>query len=473
MTDEWSSAEPRPLSFPLQYSEIIRGETPLDAIQSGVFLFPEDPDERTIVLFELSQREYTALASAVDVGRDIAYGEDSLKLWWLWIRNMVQVPSFCERMIDCITNDADTLQAIVDALGTSESFVDMISERVLKLPSGQVSSPLVGGDCDLNVVAGRAIAVVDTLDANNVDFLEIVEVGTNDEERVSAVISAIPGLSEAPVDEIIDILQSLLEDFVENYAAAVTLGWKNEVSEAIYCIMRESDDCSLTYQQLFEYFRDRAGANLTLGSLIRNVIEYVINGDFGTDELIASGMYAIQLGFILTGQSFNGLVLPAIGAIMRDASPSSAWEDWDDCPPEPETCDGAKLSHDFRVSESGFSITHPEFGYAKYNSGSGWSTNPALGNTFTISIERAIGDPVNVARIYINQEQLLYTYYVRTTVSNGWSTVATPARTGTEGSLFWLEWDLPELTTGIAYQILSGAIPDAFRLVRACEWWDE
>jgi len=332
--EEWSDAENRPLVYPLRESEVLETTTPDDAIISGVFVWPDDPEEKTIVLFELSQREYTALSSAIDVGRDIAFGVDSTRLWWLWIRNMVQVPQICAMMIDCIMNDPDVVQAMVDALGQSQQFVDMISETSLKAPSGQYGGALAGGDCDLSVVAGRAIQVVDVLDGNNTDFLEILEIGTNDEERVSAVLAAIPGLSESPVDEIIDIRQSILEDLSENYAAAVTIGWKNEVSEAIYCLMRESEDCSLTYEQLFTYFKARAGADLNIGSLIRNVVEYVINGDFSTDELVASGMYAIQLGFILTGRDFNGLNIPGIGALMRDASPSSAWEDWDDCPAE-------------------------------------------------------------------------------------------------------------------------------------------
>ena len=222
--------------------------------------------------------------------------------------------------------------AIVDMLQANEEFTDYIGEQVIAMTSEQIGGKFMGGDCDNSVVAGRVVAIVERLNTNNEDFFEILEVGTNDEERVSAVISAIPGLSEAPVDEILDILQSLLENLAENYAAAITEEWKDDVEEDLYCIAKtESEDCSLTYQQLFEYFRDRAGADLTITSLIKNVIEYVINGDFSNDELVASGMYAIQLGFILTGQDFNGMNLPKIGAITRDALPSTKWEDWGDC----------------------------------------------------------------------------------------------------------------------------------------------
>lgn len=341
----------RPLPWSLRdFQAVLESETEDDdECSPSSFVWPEDPDERTLVPFYLSQSEYTVLANCIDVGRDIAYSDDAIKVWELWTRNMRCEVPLCDLIAQAILTCEDVQAAIATAIATSpaiqdsivdmlrenEEFTDFITSQVGKLTTEQITGELMGGDCDNSVVAGRVVAIVDRLDTNNVDFFEIIEVGTNDEERVSAVIAAIPGLSEAPVDEIIDILQSLLEDLAENYAAAITEEWKDDVQEDLYCLAKESETCSLTYQQLFEYFRDRAGADLTIGSLIGNVIQYVINGDFGTDELVASGMYTIQLGFILTGREFAGMNLPRIGAITRDAGTSTKWEDWDDCIPEP------------------------------------------------------------------------------------------------------------------------------------------
>lgn len=330
---EWSDADARPLVFPLRDSEVIEATTPDDAEASGVFVWPEDPNEKTIVLFELSQREYTALASAIDVGRDIAFGQDSTRLWWLWIRNMVKVPAICEMMIDCITNDEDVKQALIDSLTSSPEFQEMIRQIAGRSTGGQIVGPVVPEGCDNSEVAGRVIQLVDILDVNNSDFLEIVEVGTNDEERVSLLLAAIPVLSESPVDEILNLFQGFLEDFTENYAAAVTLAWKSEVSEDLYCLAKQNEDCTLSYEEVFNYFNERAGSSLTIQSIVTNIVQFVINGDFGTDDLIASGMYAIQLAFVTAGRDFFGLNIPTIGAVVRDAGSSSAWEDWTECAP--------------------------------------------------------------------------------------------------------------------------------------------
>lgn len=49
-----------------------------------------DPDEVVSVQMDLSLNEYVALATALDVGRDIAYADESDYIWWLWTRAFVQ-----------------------------------------------------------------------------------------------------------------------------------------------------------------------------------------------------------------------------------------------------------------------------------------------------------------------------------------------------------------------------------------------
>lgn len=239
--------------------------------------------------------------------------------------------TFCERMIECINNDADVRSALINALASSPVFQEVIKQVAIRSGAEQITAPIVPAGCDNSLVAGRVIQTVDVLDQNNTDFLEIVEVGTNDEERVSLLIEAIPGLGELPADNILDLFQGFLSDFTENYAAAVTLAWKSEVSEDLYCLAKENEDCTLSYEKIFNYFKQRSGSSLTIASLLKNIIQFVVNGDFSTDDLVASGMYTIQLAFIVAGKDFYGLNIPSIGAVVRDALPSSAWEDWDEC----------------------------------------------------------------------------------------------------------------------------------------------
>lgn len=50
-----------------------------------------DPDVRISVTLDVSLNEYIALANCVDIGRDIAYGDNSGYLWWLWCRAVSSV----------------------------------------------------------------------------------------------------------------------------------------------------------------------------------------------------------------------------------------------------------------------------------------------------------------------------------------------------------------------------------------------
>lgn len=308
-----------------QEIEGVSSDTPFNFPPGGAYL-----------LFYFTEETFTKVLSALWNGAALTYPDQMYQVIWYFLQNVEAPMSLCEQIINCIQNDEDTREALINTLAQSPEFQEIVRENAGRATYPQIEALVVPSECDNSALAGRVIQLVDVLDTNNVDFLQIVEVGTNDEERVSLLLAAIPIVSESPVDEILTLFQGFLDDFTENYNAAITLAWKNEVSEELYCLARKSGDCSLSYEQVFQYFVERAGSDLTILSLVKNIIQFVINGDFSTDNLVASGMYAIQLAFIVAGQDFYGLNIPTIGAVVRDAPPSSAWEDWNECVDEPE-----------------------------------------------------------------------------------------------------------------------------------------
>ena len=311
------------------------------------FVWPLDSDERVLVPFYLSLNEYNVLATAIDVGSDIAYGEDALRVTWLWLRNMRCKVPICDLITDALLNCEDVQTALATLIATNPTIQDAIrgfvtedttinnyiTEIVDRLTEEQIAGKLMPDDCANGNVAGRVIAIVERMDVINADALEIIEVGTNDEEKIAAILEGIPLLGELPIGDIIDFTQDLLEDFGENYNAAVTTEWKDAVAEDLYCLAKGKPDCALTYQDIFDYFQNRAGSGLNILSTLTDVVNFIRTGDFNTDDLIASGMYALQAGMILVGRDFFGMNLPRIGAITRDALPSSKWEDWEECGP--------------------------------------------------------------------------------------------------------------------------------------------
>jgi len=198
---------PRPLPFPLRSPITIIGDTSEEPdCEGSSFVWPDDSDERVLVPFSLSLNEYNILANTIDVGRDIAYGDSAIAVWSLWTRQTECSVSICDIVADCFANDPEFRQSVIDSLKSDPLFQQVIQGLSGRAPEPQIEGQIFGGDCDEDVVAGRIIALVDKMNTRNVDFLEIVEVRTNDEERVFAVLSAIPVIGESHDAEILGII---------------------------------------------------------------------------------------------------------------------------------------------------------------------------------------------------------------------------------------------------------------------------
>jgi len=94
----------RPLVYPLIEAAGILATAPEDDLScdgSSAVIFPDDPDERTFVPFWLSLNEYVVLSSALDVGSDIAYGDEALAVMYLWQRNTMCADTICEWLQNC------------------------------------------------------------------------------------------------------------------------------------------------------------------------------------------------------------------------------------------------------------------------------------------------------------------------------------------------------------------------------------
>jgi hypothetical protein len=81
---------PYPLKQPVTDITTVGVETPQAPTVTWV---TSDPNKRVTVELELSLNEYVALATSLDVGRDIAYSDESEYIWWLWTRAFIRTAS--------------------------------------------------------------------------------------------------------------------------------------------------------------------------------------------------------------------------------------------------------------------------------------------------------------------------------------------------------------------------------------------
>src|SRR5688500_10924498 len=93
---------PRRLPYPL-YNQVSNGNITDDAgLPLNEFIWPDDPEERTILPLFVSQREFTAILSAMDVGADIAYPEQYIEVMWIMVRNLRYGVDICAMVANCI-----------------------------------------------------------------------------------------------------------------------------------------------------------------------------------------------------------------------------------------------------------------------------------------------------------------------------------------------------------------------------------
>lgn len=80
-------------------------------------------DEQTEIVLRLSLDEYVALASCVDVGSDIAYGSEALRLWWTWTKSFLgeNMIKDCNDVIDCMADINATQDGRLSALEADSS----------------------------------------------------------------------------------------------------------------------------------------------------------------------------------------------------------------------------------------------------------------------------------------------------------------------------------------------------------------
>lgn len=330
-----NDSEPRRLTFPLYYSQspLVTGGD----LTSPSSVTPEwqttDNDEIVTITLTVSLNEFVALASAIDAGRDLAYGDKSIELWQIWIK-AVNTLSLCQQIADCI----ESSQAVKDAL--TEFVRDDLPQDSgntgtgLKLPDETLLQNMVNG-CDNDNLYAATTQLVDFVNVGIVDFLQIVEEGTGRLERMNVAVSAIPIIGILPVDEALLFLDQIIQNFMDNYVAQYTQEIRDEYACELFCIAKPN--CELTFKDMADYFSGKAGATFDAITLAE-ALDWFIFGTWSGD-LIVHGMHALFCWAIVWGSEFFGVNLNRIVRIVQAASNDSDpdWEiECDDCPePEP------------------------------------------------------------------------------------------------------------------------------------------
>lgn len=235
--------------------------------------------------------------------------------------------SFCEQLIACITSNPATQAAIRDFV-LNDTIINQHIQTIARtgVPLPEVELPIIQG-CEPNAAWGAVNGLIDQMDVNNTDFFEMFELESNRIEQISTLISAIPKFQELPVDEALMFTNQLFENIAENYAGAMTTELKNRYKCDLFCIGINDPDCTLKFDAMYNYFKDRISGTFTIESAFAVVIQFLAEGTF-TGSLVADFMFMMQIEVLRSANNFLGLDTLSLNTVasLGALNPSSGWE---------------------------------------------------------------------------------------------------------------------------------------------------
>jgi len=379
------SGQPRNLPYPLTRTAQLETENPEGDEPCGLPVFPEDSDEKITVLFRLSLNEFVALATAVDVGSDIAYGTSGGNVWWLWVAS-VMCAAFCEEMATCFEDENEALMTAVAAAIRNNpqlrlAISDAVTEEGGVIPGLPLSETAAAanrlpenvydeeGDCINDNLWGGVLYLVQTANLAINDFFEIIESAGNTLETATIVAETIPAAGDyvAAAGAFADQLQ---ENISEGYAAAYTEEYEEGLACEIFCIAKEN--CDLTIDQLIDILNQRLpdpGDFSDFGLVMARIGSGTYSGPEIAD--VAFYLYFTALRF---GQQFGSTLgirpLTDMMSLGADFLSSDNWELLCGCPDPDWT-----RVYDFTIDEQGW--TDLSGGNPNYVSGNGWAHAPS------------------------------------------------------------------------------------------------
>lgn len=207
----------RRLRFPLRNPVVTTSNIPEPGVFDPIDGWPtSDPDETVDVVISLTLNEYVQLASCVDVGRDIAYPENTEYIWWLWNRALMTV-SLCDLINQCVaTGNVPGIAygpvrsgSVVTWLPPAASVSDAIND--VNAPVAQLDSK-----CDLDELWSGIREMVERVDQEGRDILQDLAALNDRAERIQAFIDLVPILGDTIADTA-EFLTETIPDILNAY----------------------------------------------------------------------------------------------------------------------------------------------------------------------------------------------------------------------------------------------------------------
>lgn len=265
----------RNLPFPLLDSEYPEEQVPTSAsaLNVNADFFPDgEPDELIDLHFRMSMSQFTAIASAIDIGRDIGFGEQSFELWRTWCKALIGVISSmsCEDIADCIETDETTQNAIADAITINELIQNAVIEQLgglgntnrvnatrTTIPDRNAPQSLEEdikelASCNLDALWAGIREMVQRIDDTSRDLLEDLATYNDLPQRYQAFIDVVPVLGDV-AEGIATAATELIPDILNAYNSHSSESVLDEIACDLFSLV--CAECRYpTFEELYNYY---------------------------------------------------------------------------------------------------------------------------------------------------------------------------------------------------------------------------
>lgn len=312
----------RPLKFPLNRNADTESDTPnspdVGFLDLSEWVTP-DPEERVNIVLNLSLNEYVALASAIDAGRDLAYGDNSIYIWWIWVRSVTSL-NLCADILECIESTPELQEAIAKYAIAAPIPINAAADPDI------LSKDLISDNtgCDNDRLFGAITGIVDLINDLAEDFIEIMQDNVNTVSRVAELIEVVPGVGEIIPADLLTLVENFIEDMINLYQAAYTQVLRDTYRCDLFCLAL--DDCNINFEEVMQYFADKMTEPLIIDDF-GDFIGLYITGAF-TGETLVAAWHMFVIGVAAYGSSVLNITADQmtrmISAMFNDPDP-----DWD------------------------------------------------------------------------------------------------------------------------------------------------
>jgi len=340
----------RNLPYPLDVAVSIEAETPPATGTIRMPAFPADADEDITVSMRLSLNKFVALATAIDVGSDPAYGENAILIWWIWATSMVEI---CEELAACLTEENPAVvEALAQLIRNNPTIASALNDQRVEAgggsPGEEISEELAQRDmlpenvkpddeCDFNALWGGMLYLVQSGNRSITDFLEALEAASNTLEAMALAANLIPATGNY-ISSGFEFANAVQEFFAENYAANYTEGYEQQLACALFCVAKT--DCTLSIDDMIDVINARFGEPfdvLSFAAIMARIGTGSTPGNF-VGEQIVDAMFLLYFTSLKFGQKFGDVIglrpLPVIISLGADQLASDNWEVLCECPIE-------------------------------------------------------------------------------------------------------------------------------------------